>query len=375
MTGSLRQQTDTRVGVRLVDCDVHPNIRTIKDLYPYLSRRWVAYIEETGFSQIPQNPYPKGANRGVRLDAVPAGGVAGSDLGLMRTQLLDQYDVEFAILNPEHSYRLNFLPNADFAAALASAFNDWLIYEWLEKDPRFLGSAVITTQDPDQAVNEIRRVGKHPRIVQILLPAGAQRPYGQRYYWPIYAAAEELGLAIGIHFGGTGVSTGHPPTPVGWPSYYIEWHTLMPQAFQAHLVSFICEGVFERFKGLKVTLIEGGFTWLVHVLWRLDKNFRALRSEVPWLKRFPSEYVPEHFRFTTQPMEEPENEADLVAVIRLMGGERLLMYATDYPHWDFDAPEYALPRGLDEPTRVRVLRENALEWYGLNGQASGLPGK
>jgi predicted TIM-barrel fold metal-dependent hydrolase len=362
-------------GPGLVDCDVHPNIKSIKDLYPYLPRRWVDYIEETGFSQIPQNPYPKGANRGVRLDAVPAGGVAGSDLGLMRTQLLDQYDVEFAILNPEHSYRLNFLPNADFAAALASAFNDWLIYEWLEKDQRLLGSAVVATQDPEQAVKEVRRVGKHPRIVQILLPAGAQRPYGQRHYWPIYAAAEELGLAIGIHFGGTGVSTGHPPTPVGWPSYYIEWHTLMPQAFQAHLVSFICEGVFERFKGLKVTLIEGGFSWLLHLIWRLDKNFRSLRSEVPWLKRFPSEYVPEHFRFTTQPMEEPENEADLLEVMRIMGAEGLLMFASDYPHWDFDDPVYALPRGLSEGARARILRENALAWYGLNGQVSGLPGR
>ena len=134
-------------------------------------------------------------------------------------------------------------------------------------------------QDPRAAVKEIDRLGSRPDIVQILISAGSRMPYGQAFYDPIWEACERNGLVVGMHFGGIGIM--HAPTSAGWPSYYLEWHTDMSQAFQAQMISLVAEGTFQKFPGLKFALIEGGFAWLPHVMWRLDKNWKGAALGVP----------------------------------------------------------------------------------------------
>jgi uncharacterized protein len=116
-----RERVPAKPRLALVDCDVHQQLRSFADLHPYLSRYWVSYLEESGFSSLPNAPYPKGANRGERVDARPAGGgPAGSDPELMRRQLLEEYAVEVAILTGSF-YNVAFLPNPDLATVLARA--------------------------------------------------------------------------------------------------------------------------------------------------------------------------------------------------------------------------------------------------------------
>ena len=69
-------------------------------------------------------------------------------------------------------------------------------------------------------------------------------PLGQRRYWPIYEAAQEIGLPVGIHAFGFG---GNPITASGWPSFYIEEMVGHSQCQQTVLASLVLEGVFERY--------------------------------------------------------------------------------------------------------------------------------
>ena len=239
----------------LVDCDAHHNWRGPKDVLPYLPRYWADYVIESQFKSLPNSPYPKGVGGGERVDARPGDvGSAGSDVDLFRRQLLDEWGVDVAILTGQF-YNVAFLANAGFAAALSSALNDWMIDAWLSQDPRFRGSLTVPMQDPQAAAKEIDRLGSRPDIVQILFSAGSRMPYGQQFYDPIWEACERNGLVAGMHFGGIGIM--NPPTAAGWPSYYLEWHTGMSQAFQAQVISLVAEGTFQKFPGSAIRAIRG----------------------------------------------------------------------------------------------------------------------
>lgn len=308
--------------------------------------------------------YPKvSPGGGARVDAwPPSGAVPGSDLDFMREQLLDPYGAELAILSC--LYRAAEQLNDEYAAALSSAVNDWQAEEWLARDSRLRASIVVPYEAAELAAAEIDRAAATPGFIQVLLFPRSREPLGRRRYWPIYQAAERNGLPIGIHFAGI---AGNPATSSGWPSYYIEDHTSMSQAFQAQLISLIFEGVFERFPDLRVVLMEGGFGWLPSLLWRMDSLAERLGEEVPQLTWRPSEYVRRHIKLTTQPMEEPEVPRHLLDVIEQVG-EDMLMFSTDYPHWDFDDPERAFQVRLPDQLKRKILHDNAAAFYKLDAR-------
>jgi predicted TIM-barrel fold metal-dependent hydrolase len=222
----------------------------------------------------------------------------------------------------------------------------------------------ICAQDPVGAAEEIDRIGSHPQIVSIMVPCGAPRPYGQRFYHPIYEACERHGLAVAMHFGTEGSGINPPPTSAGYPTYYIESRLARPNFYAVHVNSFIFEGVFQKFPTLKVAMLEGGFAWVPPLMWRMDLDWKGLRHQTPWIDRLPSEILTGHVRFASQPMEEPEDPKAFLQIIEWMHGDKTLMFATDYPHWDWDDPKMSFLTVPDD-LRNRIFAENAAETFGL----------
>ncbi|WP_027085813.1 amidohydrolase family protein [Cohnella panacarvi] len=361
-----QQSTNDLDRPKLIDTDVHNTFASPAELLPYLPKVW---HEQWLNSELIGNPWYSSLGSVNRRDAVtPSGGQPGSDPKYMIEHHLDAFDIDYAILTGHIVINCSLHVDPDYGSAIASAYNDYMVDQWLKVDPRFKGSLVINFSDPEAAVKEIQRLGGHPNIVQVIMCSGARIPFGQRHYHRIYEAAEQMNLPVAIHPGSEGKGLAYPPTPSGYPTRYMEWHNILPINYMAHINSLVCEGVFEKFPKLKFVAIEGGIAWLPHLMWRMDKNYKALRDSTPWLKRLPSEYILEHIRLTTQPIEEPANHKQLVEIFNMIDAGKTVMFASDYPHWDFDNPKLALAK-IPKEMRVRIQSENAIELYGLQQKA------
>jgi predicted TIM-barrel fold metal-dependent hydrolase len=361
---------------RLVDCDVHPITKSgLGELRPFLSqaaqrrlgldeRRGLTTIGHREAVSIPRNTLYVNPAGVLRDDArAPDGSAPGADPAFTARQLLDGNGIDRAVLIGGEVLGLGAMPDPDAAAMIASAYNQWLATTWFDADDRYRGYLVVGAQDPLLAAREIRRAAEDERFVGVLLPL-TDILMGARHYYPIYEAAHEVGIPVAVHpNSGEGIFRTSPPMAGGTPTYYVEWHTGLSQVFQANLISLVCHGVFERFPNLKVILTEGGLGWLPDVMWRLDKNVKGLRDEVPWVKRLPSEYVVDHVRFTTQPLPEPKRRHHLHVLCEIAHADRTLMFSSDYPHWDFDDPRHALA-SLPPAIRQRVSSDNAIETFG-----------
>lgn len=341
--------------IPIIDMDIHPRDSKAFPLAPHVP----AYAREAIAQRLAGEPGNGYANPNGSADRRDASCVDAKQVGIDH---LDRYGIAYAVIQPP-GMKVTLTNQIDVGNALAIAWNDWQIEHWLNVDERYLGSISVNMRDPAAAVAEIKRCAGHKQIVQLCICGESDDLYGHRRYYPIYEAAAEHGLAITVHPGNEGALGSS--TPVGRPSNYFQWHTLIPITYQAHLVSLIAEGVFEKFPTLKFVLCEGGIAWLCHTMWRMEKNFKGLRATAPWLKRLPSEYIFEHIRLTTQPLEEPHRPEHLLQIFEMVHAEKTVCFATDFPHWDFDDPNRVFPKSMSDTMRRRIMYENSAELFGL----------
>jgi len=343
-----------------IDCDLHPAMPSAAALLPYLDDYWRdqlvnRHIDRYSFVL---TSYPPGSPLSARPDWRQATGAPGGDLADIRRHALDPFGSRFAICNVLHGAVALF--NEDMAAALCSAVNDWVANDLLDREPRLRASILVPAHNPALAVKEIERMAGDTRFVQVLLLAMGEMLLGRRIYWPIYAAAQTHRLAIGIHAGST---YHHAPTAAGWPAHRVEDYIAQSTAFESQLLSFLAEGVFHKFPALKLVLLESGFTWLPTLLWRTSKTWRGVRPEVPWIDRPPADILRDRVRLTLQPVDAPKNDpAVLARTLDHIGSDRMLLFSTDYPHWQFDG-EDVLPDGLPADAMRKLLIDNALDTY------------
>jgi predicted TIM-barrel fold metal-dependent hydrolase len=343
-----------------IDCDLHPAVPATSALLPYLDEYWRDQLVNRHIDRLPftLTSHPPNSPLSCRPDWRPAKGLPGSDLAVIRRQALDAFGTRLAICNVIHGAVALF--NEDMAAALCAAVNDWTAAELLDREPRLRASILVPPHNPALAVAEIERKAPDRRFVQALFLAMGDMLLGRRIYWPIHAAAERLGLAIGMHAGST---YRHAPIGSGWPAHRVEDYVAQSAGFESQLLSFLAEGVFQKFPRLKLVLIESGVTWLPTLLWRTAKTWRGVRPEVPWIDRSPAEIVREHVRLTLQPIDAPSGDPQILArTLDHIGSDRMLLFSTDYPHWHFDG-EDVLPDGLPPESLRRVLIDNAIETY------------
>ena len=355
--------------LRIVDCDVHHSFESPEQLLPYLSKADREHLIDQGM-HIGGTPYPNVPFRTTRPDLKDPG-LKRRDfnftLEFTQRELLDRWNIDVALLtgSPSDIYGACGVPDPDWGAALCRAFNDYTIEHWLEKDDRVVHAILVAATDPEQAVAEIRRLAPRGDTVAVHVPLNTARPFGNRLHDPIWESCAEHGLPVIAHIGGGGPS-GNTPTPVGYPTYYMETRLARQSVAMAQAASLIVEGVFEKFPTLKFGIIETQQMWAVSLMWQLDFDWKAIGDQTPWLKRLPSEYFREHIRVGTQPMHEPDVPEHLRQSLEMLHAGETLIFCSDFPHFDQNDPVTALP-GISDHLRRRIFSANALEMLRLPG--------
>jgi predicted TIM-barrel fold metal-dependent hydrolase len=335
-----------------IDCDVHVAPESIDALMPYMDDYWRDYLANAGLRLSPNvsGTYPE-------TDPAPP-----HDVQALSKQLLEPCGVGHAVLTCLSAFDAS--RNAYFEAALCKAINDWLAAEWLARDERLRASMVVPTLDVEAAVQEIERVGSQPGFVQVLLPIRTDARWGLRRFHELHEAIAAHDLVLGLHAWGR---LGLAPTPSGFTHTYFEDYLANSQVIaQAQVMSLVAEGVFDRVPSLRVALLECGFSWLPPMLWRFDKDWKAVWREVPWLKERPSEYFRRHFRASTAPAQLPPDRNQVEQLAEMLGASELLVFASDHPHVHGDEGKLdALLDAIGDDGREAVLRGNAAELYRL----------
>jgi predicted TIM-barrel fold metal-dependent hydrolase len=108
-------------------------------------------------------------------------------------------------------------------------------------------------------------------------------------------------------------------------------------------------------------MLEQGITWVPWLEARLDKTYERRKHAMPWLDKKPSEYLHENFYFGTQPIENTAGTRNLTKIFEMMDAENMLIYTSDFPHYDFDYPSVlTIPQTSEEANR-KIFGQNAFD--------------
>jgi predicted TIM-barrel fold metal-dependent hydrolase len=312
----------------------------------------------------------------------PAAYDAGARLADLDTDHIDQ-----SVLYPTMLLGIGGLPDADFAEAQCRAYNDWLSDHVQGGDRRMFGVAIVPQQDIDRATAEIRRVGGKAGIVGVMLrpnPTEDWKPLNHEVYDPLWRAACDVGLPVGLHpflladvpgacrglriarLGTSALPPGEMDADSGIDNLYFTQAISNPFDMMSAMAFLLAGGACERFPDLRIVFLEANGGWVVPWLERLDHHYEIFSWDVPWLKEEPSEYFRRQCWISFDP---DESTLSFTANSPLVGADRIV-WASDYPHPDAKFPGVTdelteAMQGLTPAQQARIAGENCRALYGI----------
>jgi predicted TIM-barrel fold metal-dependent hydrolase len=283
------------------------------------------------------------------------------DITLTR-RWMDAIGIDILCLFPTPMLGLGFTPRVEVEVALARAYNRWLCEVVLAGEPRIKSSLYLPFNDPEAAYKVVQEFGGKPGVIGFTVCTARHKQIYANEYMKTYAAIEEMGVPLIFH---SSLGGGHDAS-LNLTNRFIAAHALGFSWWNIlHCTNWLCNGLPERFPKLKTVWVESGLAWIPFLMQRLDNEWMMRSSEVPLLKRKPSDYMRE-MHYSTQPMEMVNNREALELTFKMINAESQLMYASDYPHWDTDLPStiYDLPF-LSETAKRNILGGNAKRVFNL----------
>jgi uncharacterized protein len=247
---------------------------------------------------------------------------------------MDAMGVDYSCLFPTGMLNVGLHPLKEMEVELCWAYNRWLTEEVLpESNTRFYSMLSLPISDPDAALRHVEAFGDRAGVTGFMVTTvRANMAVHDNALMKVYRAIEERGLALAFH---SGPNWGEPVFKscnrfLSVHALGFTWYNIL------HCTNWVVNGMGERFPKLPVMWVEAGLAWVPFLMQRLDHEYMLRPSEAPLLKKKPSDYMRDMY-YSSQPMEVQDMEA-MEVTFRMINAETQLLYASDYPHWDFDLP-------------------------------------
>ena len=272
----------------IYDWDRHAAVPDYRELFPYMDASWAKHFERGEFlGSIAESSNHIRMSARWGLPPLSAGAAAEADLSLVV---------------PHQGVAINGWADQVAATVFAGAMNSYAREHWTAD--RQAPAIVVSPHDPAWSAGEIRRRAAEGGFAAIALPFGPVL-FGSGHYDPVYDAATEVGLPIVAHYSGVeGRYAGAAPLSGGVHYSAFSRNALLPHLAESNISSLAFEGAFERFPAVRFLFSGVGFSWLPSLLWRIDREWRTFRHDVPWVTRVPSSYVLERVWVTSWPVRE-----------------------------------------------------------------------
>lgn len=245
------------------------------------------------------------------------------DLGALRLAEMDAAGIDLQVI--AHAAPGLQKLRADVSVPLARRVNDRLHAAVRAHPDRFAAFAGLPTDDPEAAAAELRRCVTELGFCGAMLHGLANGVFlDDRRFWPIFAAAGDLGVPIYIH-----PAIPHPPVLDAYYRDYLQDYPMVVRAAWGYTVEaatqavrLVLSGVFQAHPGLQIILGHLG-EGLPFLMPRIDSALsRPGQKGVQFMDTFRS-----HFHITTSGF---FSDSALSHCLREMGEDRV-MFSVDWP--------------------------------------------
>jgi predicted TIM-barrel fold metal-dependent hydrolase len=357
--------------ILIVDCDAHHyENENFDEILPFMENDVLRQVTMNGrrFGRRSIVPSQAGFSQdmGGRVTRYPLRPTERTEPGRVRDVVLgerwmDAMSVDYSCLFPTGMLNIGLHPQKEMESDLCWAYNRWLTEKVLpESGGRMYSALCLPFSDPVECLRQVETFGERHGVSGFMVTTVRTLPVYDNAYMKVYRAMEERSLSLSFHSGPNWQE------PVFRScNRFISVHALGFSFYNIlHCTNWVINGLCERFPKLPVIWIEAGLAWIPFLMQRLDNEYMMRPSEAPLLKKKPSEYMRDMY-YSSQPIEIQDREA-MECTFRMMDAENRLLYASDYPHWDFDLPStiYDLPF-LSEKAKHNVLGGTAARLFKL----------